>query len=197
MTKSWNVACSVLTLGLLLISAPTRAAISVVDLGNVIPVSDPVTALADEFWLDDPGDFLDYYAFDIDGLGSPQIVIDVQADNLFAATTTIPLTLALYKWNTGTNDYEIVASNGPANAVSLNAIPVENGLVLGTTYGRRYLIGVSGSAPSGEGVTSGYSGILTVTAIPEPSTVAFLLAGLGVLGMTKTRKSSCSGSVRV
>jgi len=203
MTKSWSFICSFLAVGLLLVSAPTKAAITISfeDLENVAPVSDPVVALAGEFWLDS-GDFLDYYGFDIDSpLVSPEIVIDVQVDNLTQATATIPLTVALYKWNgTGAGAYEVVASDGPAFNVSLSAIPMENGLDLTAPTdfnNRRYLIGVSGTGVFGEGLTSGYSGVLTVTAIPEPSTVAFLLAGLGVLGMTKTRKSSCSGSVRV
>jgi peptidoglycan hydrolase-like protein with peptidoglycan-binding domain len=81
----------------------------------------------------------------------------------------------------------IVFNNGPAASLSAGAIPVAGGpgsLLIGGV--------VAPALPARESVTAGYSGSITVTAIPEPQTWLLMLAGLMVLGRAVARQRSAA-----
>jgi len=166
-----------LVVGFALAVAPAKAAVPY-DFDNVMPApgeSELLLTTADVLY--GPGEnFVDTFFFDLVHPATPGPTINVAFDvhNLVGAESVIPLTVELFMHD-GTS-YALVVSDGPAETVSFSRI-----LATSTGESRLYRILVSGAAPLD--ATAGYVGILTVTAIPEPATVALLLAGLATLSM--------------
>jgi hypothetical protein len=77
----------------------------------------------------------------------------------------------------------IVFNNGSAASLSAAAIPIASGpgsLLVGGV--------VAPALPARVSVTAGYTGSITVTAIPEPQTWLLMIAGLTVLGRAVARQ---------
>jgi hypothetical protein len=117
--------------------------------------------------------FQDGYSFDLVDAGTPGLAVTVlfEVDNAFNAQAVVPLTVNLYR-HEGGGDTLLASETG--ETVSFSRL-----LATSPTAVAQYLLVISGTAPAE--TTAGYSGTLRVTAVPEPSTVALLLAGLAVL----------------
>ena len=86
------------------------------------------------------------------------------------------------------NGGPIVMNNGPAASLSAGGIPIASGpgsLLIGGV--------VAPALPARVSVTAGYTGSITVTAIPEPQTWLLMLAGLMVLGRAVARQHIAAG----
>lgn len=184
MTTFWRCNGFVLAFGFLFASVPAQA-LDTIDLGNVAPATAPGvrTLPFDVPLLDDGAVFFHEYLFDIDGPGPLEMSMDFLAEPLAGTSLAIPLAIFFSEWS-GTG-YSVVTFGGLSGEFSFS-IPVENGPAPGAFSGRRYRISVEGTAPAD--ITSGYQAVLTITAVPEPSTVAFLMAGLGVTGGVLARR---------
>ncbi len=185
MAKFWRFANFLLAFGVLLGSTPARA-IDTFDFGNIFPGSVPgVLELPFDVPLFAGTEFLHVFGFDIDGPGTPEVSISFSAEPLAGVPFAIPVAIILSQWNG--MDYGVIAFDGPDQTVFFST-PVANGLDPGAFNGRRYLLSIAGTTP--EEFTSGYSAVLTVTAVPEPASIAFLLAGAGAIGMALRRNRS-------
>lgn len=166
-----------LMVGFALAVVPAKAA-APYDFENVMPApgeSELLLTTADMLY--GPGEsFVDTYFFDLVHPATPGPTINVafEVHNLVDAESDVPFTVELFMHD-GTS-YVPLVSDGPAETVSFSHI-----LATSTAASHVYRILVSGAAPLD--ATAGYVGILTVTAIPEPATVALLLAGLATLSM--------------
>jgi hypothetical protein len=170
-----------LMVGLALAAGPAKAASY--SFGNIMPADIPGDLLV--LTQDLGGDnvfaggvtFADGFYFDLVDAGTPGVSVTVQFhfENAFDAQAVVPLEINLYKRDGAS--YALLVSEGPGETVSFARL-----LATSPTAVEQYLVTIAGKAPAE--ATAGYSGMLTVTAVPEPSTVALLLAGLGLLGPT-------------
>ncbi|HEY8877432.1 MAG TPA: FxDxF family PEP-CTERM protein [Roseateles sp.] len=73
-------------------------------------------------------------------------------------------------------------STGPVGTATLSPVELNGPLVLTVT-------GIAGPALSaGTSIAASYAGTLNVSPVPEPQTLALMLAGLGVVGVLKRRR---------
>lgn len=150
--------------------------------GNIMPADIPgdLVVLTQDSGLDTIFEggvaFADEYSFDLVDSGTPGLTVSVlfEIDNAFTALSAVPLTVALYRRGTG-GDTLLASETG-------QAVVFTRLLATSLTEQQQYLLTIAGTAPSE--FTAGYSGKLTVVAIPEPSSVALLLAGLALVTTT-------------
>lgn len=187
MTTFWRFNSFILAFGFLSASVPAQA-LDTVDLGNVAPATAPGvrTLPFDVPPLDGGAVFFHEYLFDIDGPGPLELSMDFSAEPLAGTSLAIPLAIYFSEWS-GTG-YSVVTFGGLSGDFSFS-VPVENGPAPGAFTGRRYRLSIEGTTPPS--VAYGYQAVLTITAVPEPTTVAFLVAGLGVIsGVIARRRPS-------
>lgn len=166
-----------LVIGFALAAAPIKAA-TPYDFENVMPPpGESELLLTTAEMLYGAGEsFVDTYFFDLVHPATPGPTINVAFDvhNLVDADSSIPFTVELFMHDGAS--YTLLVSDGPAETVSFSRL-----LATSTGASQLYRILVSGTAPLD--ASAGYIGILTVTAVPEPATVALLLAGLATLSL--------------
>jgi hypothetical protein len=118
--------------------------------------------------------FEDQYYFDLVDAGTPGLTVSVlfEVENAVDAQAVVPLSVQLYKRESGGDTLL-------ASATSSQTITFTRLLATSLTAEDQYLLTIAGTAPAE--LTAGYSGTMNVTAVPEPSTVVLLLAGLSLL----------------
>lgn len=170
--------CSVgLLLGLAVATGGANAASH--PFGNIMPADIPgdLVVLTLDSGLDTIFEggvtFADEYSFDLVDPGTPGLTVSVlfEVDNAFDAQSAVPLTVKLYRRESG-GDTLLASETGQTVTFTRLLAP-------SLTAEQQYLLTISGTAPPE--LTAGYFGTLTVVAVPEPSSVALLLAGLALV----------------
>lgn len=103
------------------------------------------------------------------------------------AQSSVPLTIKLLVRDGGI--YSLLVAEDAAETVAFTRV-----LATGPTAAQQYLLTIAGTAPPE--LTARCSGKLTVTAVPEPSTVFQLLAGAALV-TTAIRSTSRSQRLAV
>lgn len=178
--------CVGLFLGLAVATGGTNAASH--DFGNIMPAEIPgdLVVLTQDSGLNTIFEggvaFADEYSFDLVDSGTPGLTVSVlfEIDNAFTAQSAVPLTVALYRRGTG-GDTLLASETG-------QTVVFTRLLATSLTEQQQYLLTITGTAPTE--FTAGYSGTLTVVAVPEPSSVALLLAGLALVSTAFRSKRS-------
>lgn len=178
--------CVGLLLGLAVATGGANAASH--DFGNIMPAEIPgdLVVLTFDSGLDTIFEggvaFSDEYSFDLVDPGTPGLTVSVlfDIDNAFDAQTDIPLTVKLFRRETG-GDTLLASETG-------QTVIFTRLLATSLTAEQQYLLTITGTAPPE--LTAGYFGTLTVVAVPEPSTVAMLLAGLALVSTAFRSKRS-------
>lgn len=81
-------------------------------------------------------------------------------------------------------------SSGPYASTTGNVVLDETGFGFGSAFAGSYLVSIKISDVSGgSNSDTSVSAITLMTAVPEPSTVALFMAGLGVIGFTRLRRN--------
>ncbi len=170
--------CSVgVLLGLVVATGGANAASH--PFGNIMPADIPgdLVVLTLDSGLDTIFEggvtFADEYSFDLVDAGTPGLTVSVlfEVDNAFDAQSAIPLTVKLYRRDSG-GDTLLASETGQTVTFTRLLAP-------SLTAEQQYLLTITGTAPPE--LTAGYFGTLTVVAVPEPSSVALLLAGLALV----------------
>ena len=179
---------AVLILGLTLAAGPAKAGSYTFE--NIMPAEVPgdllVTThdLAGDTIFDGGVAFADEYYFDLVDPGTPGLTVSVlfEFENVNDAQSSVPLTIKLFIRDGGI--YSLLVAEDAAETVAFTRV-----LATTPTAVQQYLLTITGTAPPE--LTAGYSGKLTVTAVPEPSTVLLLLAGLALVttALRSTRRS--------
>ncbi|MBX9962841.1 MAG: hypothetical protein K2Y35_07300 [Burkholderiales bacterium] len=131
----------------------------------------------------------DEYDFDLVDPGTPGLTVSVlfEFENVNDAQSPVPLTIKLFVRDSGI--YSLLVADDAAETVAFTRV-----LATSPTAAQQYLLTIAGTTPSE--LTAGYSGKLTVTAVPEPSTVFQLLVGAALV-TTAIRSTSRSQRLAV
>lgn len=128
--------------------------------------------------------FDDKFAFDVIGgdgklggsLASAQISPN-GTDGLF------DLKVQLFKWNSGSNQFDPLSGEGVGPILffdtGVDVVPAQGGDTTVGGINHAYYLRVSGEAPTTlSGKVASYGGSIIIAAVPEPSSVLFLVAGV-------------------
>lgn|GEM_PF-6431343 len=167
-----------LILGFALASGSAKA--QSYNFGNIMPADIPgeLVVVTTDFSVDTIFNggvpFEGHYSFDLVDPGTPGVTVSVlfEVENASDAQAVVPLTVKFYRHEGSGDTLLALGIDGTVTFTHL--------LATSPTAEGQYLLTIAGTAPAE--LTAGYFGKLTVMAVPEPSTTALLLAGLGLLG---------------
>jgi hypothetical protein len=139
------------------------------------------TAGVDKAFTGAAGAFVDHYTFTTDGSG---YLTDSLLQQLGISITSFSIHDAASNALIGPAGYEVSASDSSVAQAGSGYWYFSN---VGVTANTAYYLEVAGSRAAGD-TTYGFT--VNLTPVPEPETYALLLAGLGVVGWVRRRKSA-------